>query len=70
VEYVSGFMLTAFKQPGAAVLWGLQLQEQMLAHPWWGGWRGVRLRLCCKVVSLHPKKLQMTHPMSLVNQLK
>ncbi len=34
VEHVSGFMLSAFQEPGAAMLWALQLQELMLLEPW------------------------------------
>ncbi len=35
VEHVSGFMLSAFRDPGAAILWSLQLQELMLHENWY-----------------------------------
>lgn len=34
VEHVSGFMLSAFRAPAAALLWGLRMQELMLHEAW------------------------------------
>ncbi|KAJ9513907.1 hypothetical protein QJQ45_020993, partial [Haematococcus lacustris] len=34
VEHVSGFMLTAFLKPAAAILWSLRVQDAMMHEPW------------------------------------
>ncbi len=33
-EHVSGFMLSAFVDPAAAIHWALSLQEDMMSEPW------------------------------------
>lgn len=34
VEHVSGFMLSAFQDPGAAIQWATHLQQMMMEEPW------------------------------------
>ncbi len=34
VEYVSGFLLTAFQSPAAAILWALRVKDLMMCEPW------------------------------------